>query len=543
MGEVQARKVTERREPRRIIVSEKSNRRQLLKKGAIAATGAGALLGHAGSASASQAERSADVCVIGAGYAGMAAAWALRKAGRSVIVLEARPRIGGRIWSTKLSDGTPIDLGGAWVSATQPGILGLAQEMGISTYPQYTRGPITLVHPDGRAFYYRQLAELLPIFPDEITDLGVAFETIHSMAQAINVEAPWEKVSLPELGPGKTSLDADALTVANWLETRMATPVGRALLGKALTGAYGLEPAAVSLLHLLFQTSTSPARRLEQFLGTGPGEASSLRVNGGAEAIADAIAARLPRGSIYLNAPVRAIHQEGQRVEVVTDRILVRARRAIVAIPTSVAGYIRFTPILPPDRAQLMQRFPHGTVWKIWLVYDEAFWRKPQPGLPDGVNGNSVAPGSIVGITIDAGLQEGRDKPGLLNAFVEGDAARQIARLSPGQRRQLILDEMVKRFGPQAAQLSTRIVFPATRQPYVEKNWAEEEWVRGDFVGTPGPGVHTGFGFGPALREPFGLVHWAGVDTATRWYGTMDSAVQSGQRAAAEVLQVDPIRR
>jgi monoamine oxidase len=524
-------------------MSEKTNRRQLLKKGAIAATGAGALLGHAEMASASRAERSADVCVVGAGYSGLAAAWALRKAGRSVIVLEARPRIGGRIWSTKLSDGTTIDLGGAWISSAQPGMLGLAQEMGISTYPQYTRGPITLVHPDGRSFYYHQLAELLPVFPDEITDLGVAFETIHSMAQAINVEAPWEEVSLPELGPGKTSRDADALTIANWMASSMATPVGRALLGKALTGVFGLEPAAVSLLHLLFQSASGPAKRIEQFFGTGPGDASSLRVNGGAEAIADAIAARLPRGSVYLNAPVRGIHQEGRRVEVVTDKVLVRARRAIVAIPTSAAGYIRFTPILPPDRAQLMQRFPHGTVWKVWLVYDEAFWRKPQPGLPDGVNGNSVAPGSVVGITIDAGLQEGRDRPGLLNCFVEGDAARQIAHLSPQERRQLILAEMVKRFGPQAAQLSTRIVFPPTGEPYAEKNWAEEEWVRGDFAGTPGPGVYTGFGFGPALRQPFGLVHWAGVDTATRWYAAMDGAVQAGQRAAAEVLQAEPIAR
>ena len=66
-----------------------------------------------------------------------------------------------------------------------------------------------------------------------------------------------------------------------------------------------------------------------------------------------------------------------------------------------------------------------------------------------------------------------------------------------------------------------------------------DEWTRGDFAAVPGPGVYTGFGFGPAIREPIGRIHWAGVDTATYPYASFSGAVQSGERAAKEVLAAD----
>ena len=71
---------------------------------------------------------------------------------------------------------------------------------------------------------------------------------------------------------------------------------------------------------------------------------------------------------------------------------------------------------------------------------------------------------------------------------------------------------------------------------YVELDWSLEEWTRGCYGAHFAPGVWTQFG--PALREPVGRLHWAGTETATVWAGYMDGAVQSGQRAAAEVLAV-----
>jgi monoamine oxidase len=98
-----------------------------------------------------------------------------------------------------------------------------------------------------------------------------------------------------------------------------------------------------------------------------------------------------------------------------------------------------------------------------------------------------------------------------------------------------VLKEMSHRFGADGAQLPERITFPAVGpqnpQPdaYFEFNWSMDEW----------PGGWTGSGFGPAVREPVGRVHWAGVDTSTYSYHCVSGAAQSGERAAAEALAAD----
>lgn len=126
--------------------------------------------------------------------------------------------------------------------------------------------------------------------------------------------------------------------------------------------------------------------------------------------------------------------------------------------------------------------------------------------------------------------------------------AEQFRVAAPGAQQMalLIADRLgrdaVRRFGPPAAQLSPTLRFPAIApqnpvpDTYFEFNWSIEEFARGDFAAVPGPGVLTGVGFCPALRAPFGRIHWASVDTATFPYASFSGAVQSGKRTAAEVL-------
>src|SRR5262249_33179919 len=98
----------------------------------------------------------ADVCVVGGGYAGLTAARRLVRAGKSVAVLEARDRVGGRIWTYQLSDGSPVDRGGAWLANRHEAVHALADEVGVSTYETFIAGDHLLVG-EGQTRRYRGL--------------------------------------------------------------------------------------------------------------------------------------------------------------------------------------------------------------------------------------------------------------------------------------------------------------------------------------------------------------------------------------------------
>lgn len=98
----------------------------------------------------SRQSRRADVVVIGAGLAGLTAARELIAAGKSVAVLEARDRVGGRLLNHDLGDGQVTEIGGQFVGPTQDHILALAKEVGVDTYQAAVPGETVYVH-DGRA--------------------------------------------------------------------------------------------------------------------------------------------------------------------------------------------------------------------------------------------------------------------------------------------------------------------------------------------------------------------------------------------------------
>jgi monoamine oxidase len=443
----------------------------------------------------------ADVCVVGAGYAGLTAARRLTHAGKAVVVLESRDRIGGRVWTHHLPDGAPVDRGGGWLGPHHDAIFALAREVGVATYKTYVAGDHLLVG-DGRLRRYRGL--IPKIGPLAILTLALANARLDRMAKRVPVDAPWT---------AKRAAEWDARSVGWFLErSGIRTTIARDLFESAVRGLFPGDLHDISLLNLLFLIR---AHGSINTLFSISGGAQENLVVGGAGSIARRVADDLG-AAVRVSTPVRAIRQKGDRVMVESATVTVSARHAVVAVPPALALEIAFDPVLPPDRLTLYRHSTAGPETKTLLVYDEPFWRA------DGFSGQSADPKSASEVTIDASPAAGT--PGVLASFTFGPVAERSDALDAAERRRLVLAGMVERFGPRAGAPSA----------FIETPWWKEEWTRGCSMAHWSQGILTKFG--SLLRQPFGRVHWAGTETATISYGSIDGAVRSGERAAGEIL-------
>jgi monoamine oxidase len=487
-------------------------RREALAAGAIA--GAGALAGPVAAEAAKRhrrpARRHADVVVIGAGFAGLSAARELAHDDRSVVVLEARHRVGGRVLNKPIGGGEHSEAGGTFAGPTQGHILQLAEEMGVGTFPTYDTGD-NVYFADGERMTYSDSSATgtAPPDPTILPDLATVVTRLDQMSRDVPVDAPWESAS---------AADWDSQTLQKWIDENSTSPRFKQLVPAATRPIFGAEPREISLLFTLFYIAASGDEQnvgtFERNFNTRDG-AQMFRFVGGSQLIAKRLARHL--GSrVKLGTPVRRIERVHGGVRVISKHHVVTARRVIVAVPPALVRRIRFEPALPVNRRTLDRDMPQGTLLKVTAVYDRPFWRDA------GLNGTAVSLNGPVNACFDDSPPDG--SPGALFGFVGGDEARRYRALSRADRRAAVLKNFADYFGPQALQ--------ATR--FFDTDWPGAKWSRGGPVGIAKPGLLVARG--AALRDPVGPIHWAGTETSNYWNGYMDGAVRSGKRAAREVM-------
>jgi len=283
-----------------------------------------------------------DVVVVGAGLAGLTAARELSGAGLDVQVLEARDRVGGRTLSRQVGEHPDdvVELGGQWVGPTQHEVLSLAQDLGIGTYPTHTKGKNLFETDRGKLKRYRGTIPLLG--PLVMVDYGLTDLRLKRLIKGISTDAPWEAEDAERL---------DEQTFAGWIRRHARTKTAREALATACRAVFAVEPADVSLLHVLFYAAA--AGGWDDLLDTDGG-AQQDRLAGGTQQLSVRMAEELG-DRIELSAAVRTIRSELGGV--VAGEL--RARRVIVAVPPALAARIDYDPPLPGPRASS----PKGCRW------------------------------------------------------------------------------------------------------------------------------------------------------------------------------------
>jgi monoamine oxidase len=431
--------------------------------------------------------------------AGLTAARLLHRQGVSLVVLEARDRVGGRTLSQRVGREV-LDLGGQWIGPTQDRLAALAKELGVETFPQHHQGKKILSWQGKQRYFTGDVPWLSTFAMIELLRMRSKFG---ALAKTIKPEAPWES-------PG--ALELDGMTLETWKQRHLRTRGARLFLDIVTRAVLTSEPRDLSFLYFLSYLRWGQG--LDCLISI-PNGAQQDRFVGGAQQISERMAGQLGE-RVQLSTPVFAIEQKADGVVVRTPGEAFEAKRVVVAIPPVLAGRIQYSPALPSARDQLTSRMPMGSVIKYLAVYDRAFWREA------GFSGEAFSDTGITVTTFDDSSPDG-SQPALVS-FSDGDVARVWSGRTPEERKQAVIAEFVRFFGPAAANPTA----------FVEKNWLEEPWSRGCYVGIMGPGTMTAWG--SALREPCGRIHWAGTETATKWMGYIDGAIESGERVAQEIV-------
>ncbi len=467
-------------------------------------------LGQAATAASTSGSlpKTVDVVVVGAGISGLVAARGLVKAGKSVLVVEARDRVGGRVLNHTLDGGAVVEAGGAFVGPTQNRILALAKELNVPTFKEYVEGKNVYVSkPLGKMEY----TGTVPPDPLILADAAQLSVRIDEMSKEVPVDAPWT---------AKKAAQWDSITVDQWIRQQSAVPKVRDVFLAYLQPSFGTDGLNTSLLFFLWYIATAGDENnpgtFERSSGTADA-AQDSRFVGGSGLIPLKMAQAL--GSrVALNAPVRRITQSGSTVSVATDRGTVKAKRVVVAVPPPLALGIDWSPLLPPRRLQLLQRMPMGMLMKCDAVYAKPFWRDK------GLSGSGVATYGAVRTMFDNSPDDA--SVGVLLAFVGGSTWEQYGTISLAERKAAVLEGLARFVGQEA-------LHPIE---YTEQDWTHERWTMGSPIASPVPGTITSFG--STIREPVGRVHWAGTETSTYWSGFMDGAVRAGERVASEVASL-----
>jgi len=434
------------------------------------------------------------VLVAGAGLAGLAAAHDLSALGADVTVLDARDRVGGRVWTirTGFEEGHHAEAGGDMIDEAQNEIRDLCKEMGL-TLTRILRGGFGYVRPDASGkprivsrHASRGWDRLAACLRDKIRPYRLA-------------EKRWDSPIASDLA---------RRSVAQWLDEVQADADLRTTT-RGLRGFFLADPEELSLIALV-----------DQFSGDELAAPWNMyRIAGGNDRLAAAVASRLG-DRVHLETELVAVSHRGQAVRASVKHARSVSQIAcdylVLALPATTLRRVPITPALPAQQHDAIARLKYGRATKTLLQFSRRFWRIP--GRPRAF-GSALPFGAVW-----EGNEQQRGRSGIL-ALLAGGGASEASQEIFAREGARGLSGALEWLGSKGAEVI------ASRQI----SWEHDPLARGGYA-------YFDPAFDPALRpwlaRPCGRLFFAGEHTSIKWQGYMNGAVESGRRAAAEIAAV-----
>jgi monoamine oxidase len=434
-----------------------------------------------------------DVIVVGGGLAGLSAARRLRRQGASVVVLEARARIGGRVHTEVLDTGPTIDHGAQFIGDAQWRISELVDEVGLIRVRPNSEGDNLYSLPN-QAFPIKRKGDALPL----------------SFFSRLDAFFAYARLNRKLINHRKSMDSLDAMPAEDFLREITFTKATESLISGYFEAEMCISLKNVSAYELMSQ--------LASFGGTD-GEAQSAQwfLAEGTGPLAQHLCADLG-GCIKVNAPVQRVDVSADRILVETTNGSLRAAHIIIAVPPQMHRGIGLLPHLPPNHALVINQFRAGNVVKTVLVFSRPWWRQV------GLSGRSLCTSALFNATVDASPAE--SSVGILVLFSTAESGRRLGEVAIEENRiEIALDWLRSTFGIQNIPevIAARSV-----------NWNADPWSLGGYSSTRSIG---GWAAAPDLFASQGRLHFAGTETATEWRSFMEGALQSSERAAGAVMQ------
>jgi monoamine oxidase len=445
-----------------------------------------------------------DVAIVGAGIAGLTAAWRLQQAGVHARVYEAQSRVGGRMLSLRdhFPNGQVIELGGELIDTGHVRIRALASELGI-TLDDLLDGDTDV---DTWWFGGRRIGE---------RELVEAFVPVARMIERDVASLGEGALDYTDTNPAFRALDG--ISIAQWLDRNGVTGWLRDLIDVAYTTEMGLEIEEQSALNLLTFIGTEDDDAFKVF-----GESDErFHVRGGNDLIPRTLADRMP-GAIETGHVLEAVRAEANGVVLTFRRdgatVDVRAAQAILAIPLTLLRKVRIDAELPQAQRDAIAKLAYGTNAKLMIGFDRRGWRA------HGANGASMAD-----LRYQTTWDTSRKQPGeagTLTNFTGGRHGVELGQGSPRAQADAAVGELNRVFPGLAAM--------RTQPREARFHWPTHPWSLGSYLCLRPNDWSTYRG---AIQLPAGALFFAGEHCAVDTQGFMEGGCESGEAAAAEVLE------